>query len=444
MRPAVRKLGPMCVQTRGAGGELEVAPMPAFTVGGPVMKRAPPPPRPAPPADLPAAVPTPAALPSSQPKQKQQQAAPRAADALTAGAAAPAAAQAAEQQRKDDDAVPAAETQPGSAARGPAEPGAQPAPAAVVSGAGEQDAREASDVAAGPAGEAAVVAPAAPAVCASGSSAETADAELPGHAGGAAAMATAGLGQPLQPAEASVAAGDAAVSFKAAAQQSASDLPSPRTIGGSVPIAAAPAPAGGMDVTPQLGSTTAPDAYLATAAATEAGPVTYSVSQPSRPDSGVAAGTSDGAHTRTGVRPTVALGPTASAGGHGAPLYTASASALSAAQPAMSPLPTPSGWDGGRDASEMAIAAQRAAFEAALGMALGPEISTFPQRQPIGVAVPLRGPAVRRPTVVPPPPQLVQAQLLLQVPAPQHGAVDAAGGLPSDPVAMFLNDGPDK
>lgn len=40
MRPEIKKLGPMCVQSRNAAGELEVAIMPAFAAGGPLPKHA--------------------------------------------------------------------------------------------------------------------------------------------------------------------------------------------------------------------------------------------------------------------------------------------------------------------------------------------------------------------------------------------------------------------
>ncbi len=446
MRPEVRKLGPMCVQTRGAAGELEVAPMPAFTVGGPV-KRAPPPPQPAPLVDLPTAVLAPAVLSSCVPKQEQPPASPLATDAPNADASAPTAVRNVEEQREGDDALHAAQSQPESTAQGPAQLEAQPASAAVVLGVDQRNARQACGADRGPAVEAAAVAVASPVACASGASAATADGAQPGHAGGVAAASqgvTPALSQPLQPAEASPAAGDAAASPKAVAQQSARDLPSTTTIGASVPVAAAQLPADGVDVAPQLGAAPAHDAYLATAAATETAPLTSGVSQPSLPDSSVAAGIPDGAHPGTVVSPTMAaLVPTASATAHGAPLPTVSASALSAAQPALSPLPAPSGWEGARNGSEMAVAAQRAAFEAALDMALGPSVSTLTHMYP-SRAVPSIGAVLQPPAAVPVRLQLPQAMLPPQLPMQQHGAADAVGSIPSDPVAMFLNDGPDK
>ena len=438
MRPAVRKLGPMCVQMRGAGGELEVAPMPAFTVGGPVMKRTPPPPRPPPPVDLPTAAPAPGALPSTQLQQEQPLAAPTAPPA--ADAMAPAAVRKAEEQREANDALPAAEPQPESAARGPAESGAQPGPAAVVSGGAQQDARQASATETSAAVEA--VTPTAPAACASGASAETADGELSGLDGGAEVAATAG--QPLQPP--SLEAGQGVKSPTGLARQSARVAPSAMTVGACVPSDAAQAPADGIAIAPQLGAATAPVAYLATAAATEAAALTSGVGKPRRPDSGIAAGITEGAFHATAVGPSVpALVPTVAATAADVPPQPmASAGALRAAQPLMvSPPQAPSGWEGGGSSSEMAVAAQRAAFEAALGMTLGPDFSTLTQSQPTGVMVPLRGPAVRAPAAVPMRPQQ-QVQPSPQVPAQQQGAADAVRAVPSDPVAMFLNDGPDR
>ena len=428
MRPEVRKLGPMCVQTRNAAGELEIAPMPAFTVGGPVMRT--PLPRLAPIVDLPAAVAAPAVLPSSQPMQSP----PPAPHAVTADVSAPAAAKtAAKGQREGGVAIPAGEVQVAGIVLGPPEPDAQPAPLATVSAGGQQDARQAGDAAA----TAAV-----PAACPSAASAEVADGEMPRHAGGGAAPPTVspGVSQPQQPAGTPAAAGNAAASSATVTQQAVCDPPSAVNVGIGVPTKTAQAPADGVSVAPQLAATTAPSAHVATAAATAVAAPTSGVSQPSRVDGGVAAGTSEGAFPALQVDPSMsALEPSASATVSGGVVLAARGSALTAQQPVMSPFPASSGWSGGRNGSEMAVAAQRAAFEAALGMALEPDFTALARAQS---AVPLRGAAVRPPAAAPVlPAQLPRAPL--QMPA-QHAATAAAGAALSDPVAMFLNDGPDK
>ena len=420
--------------------------MPAFTVGGPVLRK--PVPRLVPVVDLPAAVPAPAILPaSSQPKQEQPPeqppAEPPARDVSSADAAAPAAAKEGEEQREGG-ALPAAETQPVGTLLSPVEAEAHPPPdAAGVPEAEVQDARQTGDAQTAPAVEVTPVAvatgavEAAPAGCPPGTSAEADGGEPLGHAGSAAATALApaassGKGQPLQPATAAPATGVGVTSSPVVPQQSARDVPSAAGLGASMPAGIALAPAAGVYVAPQHVAAPGPDAPSGIAAATAAAALDNGLIQSSRLDSGVG-----------GFSLLALVLPTASATADGAPVPMPSASALSAGQPVMSPLPAPSGWLGGSNGNDMAVAAQRAAFEAALGMAPQPDFTRLVQAPPMGAVAPISGAVMRPPVVMPMPPRPPQAPLPLQMPA-QRSAAAVVGPVPSDPVAMFLNDGPDR
>jgi hypothetical protein len=81
-----------------------------------------------------------------------------------------------------------------------------------------------------------------------------------------------------------------------------------------------------------------------------------------------------------------------------------------------------------------AVAAQRAAFEAALGMALEPDLDAF-------VATQLSDAAVGSVLPQPPAASLVSQQVVTQQ-GTQQTALAAPLAPVSDPVAMFLNDGP--
>ena len=357
----------MCVQTRNAAGELEIAPMPAFTVGGPVRA---PPPRLVPPVDLPAAVPASAPLPASQPLQQPTEAG---AASLRAVVADPAARPADDAQQAGGAQAPTA-AEPAHGVQGVSAPKPQAAPAVAAADSQQEDMTQVSSAAGEAVGDASA------------------------HAAGVTAVPSADM-----PGDDSGAKAAAPTAADNAAQQ----------------------------LEPATAGSAAQEAELPTAAVTQP-----SGNVPTRPvETGVAANTSASDNPAAVLSPPVPAPELASATAGAASFATANGDVISAGQPVTLPHPHHAGWVDGHSGSDMAVAAQRAAFEAALGMAFEPDYSTLTPTQPVGAAGLSGGAAAHSPAVTPPAPR---------APPAQPSTTIAPGLLCSDPVAMFLNDGPDK
>ena len=415
MRPKVKKLGPMCVQTHNAAGELEIAPMPAFTIGGPVRT---PPPRLAPPVDVPADAPRPD---------------------IAAPAAAPAAA-----------AQPAAEVQPSSALQLPAAvAAAPPARASVASEAAlprspgvapAQDVsapkttQPAASVCMQPAApQCELTAAGSPATAAAPDPASRIDVRKSPEASAASLAApepAADLAAPsMRPLQAECSS-EAGVQSQNGEPQSAQQYDAVTSTRGQP--ADAPAAA-------------ATNAHLADAAVPEATPVAAPASPSSsqaapapvsNPAGGLAVGCSAGSSAEAMPMVSVQQPPAPVAGG-APPAFAVSGREHSGAQPlAPGPADGISGHDSVSVSQTAAVAAQRAAFEAALGMALELDCGTLTATQ-------LNRPAIGGDLARPPAAAPLAQQLIAQQ-GSQQTAMGVLLAPVSDPVAMFLNDGPDR
>ena len=379
MRPAVQKLGPMCVQTRNAAGESEIAPMPAFTIGGPVRT---PPPRLAAPVDVPADVPRPVVpAPAVVPP-------PAAAPAVTAAA---------------PEAQPTADAQPSPAQQAPQAAVAPEAELVVArrdSAAGvdpDQDALATKAMPAVPG-----TSPPAAAEC---------DPPPAGSPATAAVQDCAAQSEMDEPAEASLAIAESAAEVIPPGQPSdAAAVAATREHAAEAGVPDAnPGMAPESFINSQAGSAPVSDPACGPAAAP---PVGSSVGAPAAvSDWPVAAPAVEddlavfhvGSYEVSGAQP-MELGPADDVAGHG------SVSSPTAA-----------------------VAAQRAAFEAALGIASEPDCDTIAATRPR--SGPLDG-GLRESHAAAP---AAQQQLTVQ-----QSMMGGPQALVSDPVAMFLNDGPDQ
>ena len=386
MRPKVKKLGPMCVQTRNAAGELEIAPMPAFTIGGPVRT---PPPRLAAPVDVPADVPRPVvAVPAAVPTAEAQPAVevqPASASQLPVEAASP---EDARQESGPDVApatVPAASV--GTERAGPQNepPAAGSSQATAVHDPAVQSRVSQAAEAARPAAAAMPPAPSEGLLeaCAQLQAGEPQSAQQ-----------NCTVSQPSQPADAST---------TAAGHLHGAHVPEATTDQASV----------------RCGSSQAAPASVSTSAG------------------GPAAGSPANHHAQ--AEPAVpGREPSASAMGCASPDNALSSRAHGGKQP-FEP-GTANGVAGHAERAGVgetaAVAAQRAAFEAALGMALEPDLDAFVATQ-LSAAASRVGMA-QQPAAAP-----VSQLLEVQQSTPQT-ALTAPLAPVCDPVAMFLNDGPDR
>ena len=418
MRPKVKKLGPMCVQTRNAAGELEIAPMPAFTVGGPVRT---PPPRLSAPVDVPADVPVPRPAveePAAAPAAEAQPAAePRSSPAPQLPAAAPAEGSAAAELGLKDarwDSVSGV-----APVRGVPAPATVPAPSVIA---------QAADA---PQGQP-------PAASSSPASATARDFTTQlgvGTSPEAAAAALAAAAEP--PSELSAPAMrrlQAEPSTGAGAQPPAGELSSMQRdeAGMSSP----------SHVAGRLAAATTGELAVDTPAVPElfpvAAPASISSSQPGQADISIP-GSGPQADTSAGFCPEampMTSQPSALCVGSDPSLPAVSSRDSIDGQPV-----APDHADGAfghgsiRGSETAAVTAQRAAFEAALGMALEPDSDSL-------AAIQLNRAAITGGLAQPPAAAAVAQQLGAEQ-VSQQPAMGASLAPVSDPVAMFLNDGPD-